>query len=84
MRKYFSTLRVPRKVIELTSGAIQTPPGDIPVSPAPHDPALAEGLDWMVSRGPSNPNNSVEKKMKPNKHPKTTQTSEAPTNMTIG
>lgn len=45
----------------MSSLDIRTPPGDIPVSPAPGDPALAGALDWMVSRGPSNPNNSVKK-----------------------
>lgn len=50
-----------QKVMESPSGDIQTPPGHIPVSPAPDDPTLAGGLDWMISRGPSNPNNSVKK-----------------------
>ncbi|RMB93973.1 hypothetical protein DUI87_29559 [Hirundo rustica rustica] len=45
--------RLPREVVESPSGDIPNPPGCIPVSPAPGDPALAGGLDWMISRGPS-------------------------------
>ncbi|KAJ7400900.1 hypothetical protein BTVI_100989 [Pitangus sulphuratus] len=35
------------------SGDIPNPPGHVPVSPG--DPALAEGLAWMISRGSFQP-----------------------------
>jgi len=37
------------------SGDIQNPPGQGPVQPASGDPASAEGLDWMIPRGPFQP-----------------------------
>lgn len=37
------------------SGDIPNAPGPVPVSPALDDPALAGGLDWMISGGPFQP-----------------------------
>ncbi|XP_059695551.1 small ribosomal subunit protein uS9m isoform X1 [Haemorhous mexicanus] len=35
------------------------PPGSIPVFPAPGDLALAGGVDWVIPKVPSNPDNAV-------------------------
>jgi len=37
------------------SGDIQDPPGQGPAQPAVGDPASAGGLDWMIPRGPFQP-----------------------------
>lgn len=41
--------------MESPSLDIPNPPGCIPLSPAPGDPSLAGGLDWVIPRGPSQP-----------------------------
>ncbi|PKU43163.1 hypothetical protein llap_6525 [Limosa lapponica baueri] len=66
MQKNFLTLRLkehwnrlPREVGEFVEspslGDTQNPPGCIPVQPASGEPALAGGVDYIISRGPFQP-----------------------------